>query len=71
MSTHRYSAVNPLINPVSAGDCIISKKDELFYVNQGMGCDYWLENSNGQQITAVSDGQIAICAEIYDTLVNL
>ena len=70
MGTHKYSSVNPLVNPVSCDDIIISESGEHYTVKQTINGDYWLQHSSGENLTQPVSGQIAICYQI-DQLGNI
>ena len=71
MSIHKYTAVNPLINPVKSGDVILSEAGERYIVCQGMTGEYCLQHVNGTYLTRPVSGQIAICAQIENYLQNI
>jgi hypothetical protein len=67
MGTHRHDAVNPLVNPVTAGDNIISESGEKYIVMQNMSGEYWLRHiKDNFDLTRPVDGQIGICRQIHD-----
>ena len=70
MGIHRYDAVNPLVNPVSMDDVIISESGTRFVVKQNMVGEFWLQHETGHDITRPVSGQIGICSQI-DQLVNI
>lgn len=70
MNTHRHDSVNPLINPVAAGDYILAESGTHFIVRQNMVGDYWLDYAAGGHLTHPVSGQVEICRQIAN-LVNL
>jgi hypothetical protein len=67
MNTHHHSKVNPLVNPVIAGDHVIAESGEKYIVMQTMSGHYWLRHIRDQfDLTHPVDGQVAICRQIYD-----
>ena len=65
MNIHHHSKVNPLFNPVSTGDIVISETGEKYQVIQNMAGDYWLRHVKDKfDITSPVSGQIAICRQI-------
>lgn len=65
MNTYHHSKVNPLCNPVSMGDVVLSETGERYEVKQNMAGDYWLRHVRDQfDITSPVTGQIAICRQI-------
>ena len=65
MSTYHHSKVNPLCNPVSFGDIVISETGENYQIMQNMAGDYWIRHVKDQfDITSPVSGQIAICSQI-------
>lgn len=65
MNIHLHSKVNPLCNPVTMGDVILSETGEKYEVKQNMAGDYWLRHIKDQfDITSPVSGQIAICSQI-------
>ena len=67
MSTHHHSTVNPLVNPVTSGDHIISESGERYMVMQTINGHYWLRHlKDGFDLTRPIDGQIGICRQIHD-----
>lgn len=70
MKTVKYNRVNPLVNPVSMDDVVISESGERYIVRQNMRGEYWLSHTSGSDITRPVSGQIAICNQI-DQLINL
>ena len=70
MTVHKYSAVNPLVNPVADGDRIISETGQVLIVRQGLS-GYWLQYADGFDLTRpCGNDQIAICRQI-DDLANI
>lgn len=71
MAFHHHSKVNPLVNPVQAGDIITAESGESYEVRQNISGEYWLTHvRSGQHLTHPVPGQIAICRAIAD-LVNI
>lgn len=71
MSTHKYSAVNPLLNPVCMDDIIIAASGERYQVKQNMRGEFWLRHiRDGFDLTHAESGQVAICRQI-DQLANI
>ena len=71
MSIHKYTAVNPLINPVKSGDVIIAESGQRYIVCQGMTGEYCLRHVDGTWLTRPVDGQVAICAQIESYRQNI
>lgn len=66
MNTHHHSKVNPLVNPVTCGDCVIAESGERYFVRQNMAGHYWLQHASGHNLTHPVSGQIDICRQIAD-----
>ena len=72
MSVHKYTAVNPLINPVKSGDIIIAESGERYIVTQGMCGSYALRHAKTDSpFGDVYDGQMAICTYIDRNFCNI
>ncbi len=70
MGIHKYSAVNPLVNPVTCDDIVIAESGERYTVKQNICGEYWLQHISGNDLTHPVSGQIAICSQI-DQLANI
>lgn len=67
MSTHKYSSVNPLVNPVITNDIIVAESGEKYIVKQTINGEYWLQHIlSGYNLTHPVSGQIGICSQIYE-----
>lgn len=66
-----HSKVNPLVNPVSMDDIIISESGERYQVKQNMCGEFWLRHiKDGFDLTKPVSGQIEICRKIFE-LINI
>ena len=72
MSIHRYTEINPLVNPVKSGDVIIAESGERYIVCQGMGLQFSLKHAKTEQyIGGVYDSQVGICGYIESNFMNI
>ena len=66
ISVHRHDRVNPLVNPVRAGDHVIAESGQRFIVRQNLRGDFWLDYAAGGHLTQPVSGQVGICMQIAE-----
>lgn len=68
MTVHHHSKVNPLVNPVSAGDIVCAESGESYEVKQTMNGEYFLRHvqSSFDLCGPLPGGQVAICRKIAE-----